>query len=310
MVAAPEKQFTGIVPPVVTPFTEDNEVDVPSLERLLAILLDAGIHGVFALGSTSETAMLSDAQRQQVIDVTVKSVAGKVPVITGVIDTSTASVLDHARRAKDAGVDGIVVTSPFYVRPGAAEIAEHYRIIHQAIDLPIIAYDIPYAVQTKLPREVVVELANEGTIAGIKDSSGDEANFRMLVMETKHLPGFSTFTGSELLVDTALLYGADGCVPGMGNVDPVGYVRLYDLVRAGKIEEAKREQERLIRLFAIIKAATPGRMGPNASAIGGFKTAMQLQGMIATNVLGRPLTRYNDEEVARVRAIVEEAGLL
>ncbi len=310
MVAAPEKQFTGIVPPVVTPFTEDNEVDVPSLERLLTILLDAGIHGVFALGSTSETAMLSDAQRQQVIEVTVKTVAGRVPVITGVIDTSTAAVLDHARRAKDAGVDGIVVTCPFYVRPGAAEIAEHYRIIRQEVDLPIIAYDIPYAVQTKLPRPVVVELASEGTIAGIKDSSGDEANFRMLVMETNQLPGFCCFTGSELLVDTALLYGADGCVPGMGNVDPAGYVRLYDLVRAGKIEEAKREQERLIRLFAIIQAATPGRMGPNASAIGGFKTAMQLQGMIDTNVLGRPLTRYNDEEVARVRAIVEEAGLL
>jgi 4-hydroxy-tetrahydrodipicolinate synthase len=310
MVAAPEKQFTGIVPPVVTPFTEDNEVDVPSLERLLSILLDAGIHGVFALGSTSETAMLRDAQRQQVIDITVKTVAGKVPVITGVIDTSTAAVLDHAKRARDAGVDGIVVTSPFYVRPGAEEIAEHYRIIRQAIDLPIIAYDIPYAVQTKLPRNVVVDLANEGTIAGIKDSSGDEANFRMLVMETNHLPGFCRFTGSELLVDTALHYGADGCVPGMGNVDPAGYVRLYDLVRAGKIEEAKREQERLIRLFSIIQAATPGRMGPNASAIGGFKTAMQLQGMIATNILGRPLTRYNDEEVARVRAIVEEAGLL
>lgn len=310
MVAAPEKQFTGIVPPVVTPFTEDYEVDVPSLERLLTIMLDAGIHGVFALGSTSETALLSDAQRQQVIDVTVKTVAGRVPVITGVIDTSTAAVLDHARRARDAGIDGLVVTCPFYVRPGAAEIAEHYRLICQAIDLPIVAYDIPYAVQTKLPREVVVELAEEGTIAGIKDSSGDEANFRMLIMATRHLPGFSTFTGSELLVDTALLYGADGCVPGMGNVDPAGYVRLYDLVRAGKIDEARHEQERLIRLFSIIQAATPGRMGPNASAIGGFKTAMQLQGMIATNVLGRPLTRYNDEEVARVRALVEQAGLL
>ena len=94
------------------------------------------------------------------------------------------------------------------------------------------------------------------------------------------------------------------------NVDPVGYVRLYDLVRAGELAEARAEQERLIRLFAIIRAATPGRMGPNASAIGGFKTAMQLRGMIATNVLGRPLTRYNEEEVARVRTIIEEAGLL
>lgn len=310
MVAAPEKQFVGIVPPVCTPFTEDDAVDVPSLQRLLSIMLEAGVHGIFALGSTSETAMLSDAQRQQVIEVTVGTVGGAVPVIAGVIDTSTASVLDHAKKAQAAGVDGLVVTCPFYARPGANEIIEHFRLVRAAIDLPIVAYDIPYAVTTKLPREVLVELARDGTIAGIKDSSGDEANFRQLVMETNEFPAFSRLTGSELLVDTALGYGADGCVPGMGNVDPAGYVRLYNLVRAGKIEDARQEQERLIRLFAIVKSATPGRMGPNASAIGGFKTAMQLQGMIATNVLGRPLTRYNAEEVARVRTLVEQAGLL
>jgi 4-hydroxy-tetrahydrodipicolinate synthase len=310
MVAASEKQVVGIVPPVCTPFTEDYEVDVRSLERLLRLLLDSGVHGLFALGSTSETALLSDDQRQQVIEVIVHCAGGSVPVIAGVIDTSTASVLDHAKRAQQAGVDGLVVTCPFYVRPGAREIIEHYRIVRSTIDLPIVAYDIPYAVQTKLPREVVIELAREGTIVGIKDSSGDEANFRQLLMETNDIGTFSRLTGSELLVDSALLYGADGCVPGMGNVDPAGYVRLYNLVRDGKLDEARREQERLVRLFAIVHAATPGRMGPNASAIGGFKTAMHLQGMIATNVLGRPLTRYNDEEVARVRTIVEAAGLL
>ena len=310
MASALEKRFIGIVPPVCTPFTEEYDVDIPSLERLLTILLDAGVHGIFALGSTSETALLSDAQRQQVIEVIVRCVGGKVPVIAGVIDTSTATVLEHAKWALDAGVDGLVVTCPFYVRPGPREIAEHFRQVRSAIDLPIVAYDIPYAVQTKLPREVVVELAEDGIIAGIKDSSGDEANFRQLVMETNQIGSFCRLTGSELMVDSALLYGADGCVPGMGNVDPAGYVRLYDLVRAGKIDEARVEQERLIRLFGIVRAATPGRMGPNAAAIGGFKTAMQLQGMIATNILGRPLTRYNDEEVARVRALVEQAGLL
>ncbi len=309
MIAAPEKQFVGIVPPLCTPFTEDYYVDVPSLERLLSIMLEAGIHGVFALGSTSETAMLSDAQRRQVIEVIVRVVGGSIPVIAGVIDTSTASVIEHAKRAQGAGVDGLVVTCPFYVRPGANEIVDHFRLVRAAVDLPIVAYDIPYAVNTKLPREVIVELASDGTIDGIKDSSGDEANFRQLVIETNDITSFSRLTGSELLVDTALSYGADGCVPGMGNVDPAGYVRLYDLVRAGKLEEARQEQERLIRLFAIVRAGTPGRMGPNAAAIGGFKTAMQLQGMIATNVLGRPLTRYNAEEVARVRTIVEDAGL-
>ncbi|MDQ3696264.1 MAG: dihydrodipicolinate synthase family protein [Chloroflexota bacterium] len=304
------RNYTGIVPPVCTPFTEDYEIDVPSLERLIAYLLDAGVHGIFALGSTSETALLSDAQRQTVIEVIVRSVGGAVPVIAGIIDLSTASSLDHARAAQRLGVDGLVLTCPFYVRASAGEILEHFRMIKAAVDLPIVAYDIPFAVQSKLPRAVVVELAAEGTIAGIKDSSGDDANFRQLVMETNELPHFARLTGSELLVDTALLYGADGCVPGLGNVDPAGYVNLYDLVRAGQLEAARAEQERLIQLFAIVNAATHGRMGYTAAALGGFKSALMLRGVIRTNVLGRPLTRYNDEEVARVRCILAGAGLV
>ena len=129
-------------------------------------------------------------------------------------------------------------------------------------------------------------------------------------MESRDLSGFATFTGSELLVDTALSLGASGCVPGIGNVDPAGYVHLYDVVRAGDMETARREQERLIRLFRIITCGTPGRMGFTASALGGFKTALVLRGVIATNVMGRPLTRYNAEETAKVGEILVGAGLL
>ena len=304
------RNYAGIVPPVCTPFTEDYEVDVRSLERLIEFLLDAGVHGIFALGSTSETALLSDAQRQTVIEVIVRSVGGAVPVIAGIIDLSTASSLDHARAAQRLGVDGLVLTCPFYVRAGAGEMLEHFRIIKSAVDLPIVAYDIPFAVHTKLPRAVVVELAGEGTIAGIKDSSGDDANFRLLVMETNKLPLFARLTGSELLVDTALLYGADGSVPGLGNVDPAGYVNLYNFVRAGQLDSARAEQERLIQLFSIVNAATNGRMGYTAAALGGFKSALMLRGVIRTNVMGRPLTQYNDEEVARVRCILAGAGLV
>ena len=304
------RNYEGIVPPVCTPFTENDEIDVPSLERLLRFQLDAGVHGIFALGSTSETALLTNAQRQKVLEVTVGVVAGAVPVIAGIIDMSTGACLDHARVAEAAGVDGLVLTCPYYVRPDDGEILAHFRQVRAAVDLPIVAYDIPQAVQHKLPRHVVIELAEAGTIAGIKDSSGDDANFRQLVMATNATPGFARLTGSELLVDSALLYGADGCVPGMGNVDPAGYVNLYHLVRAGEIDAARVEQERLIRLFSITRCATPGRMGFTAGALGGFKTALVLRGIIATNVMGRPLTRYRDDEVTRVRELLVEAGLL
>jgi 4-hydroxy-tetrahydrodipicolinate synthase len=302
--------FGGIVPPVCTPMTEDFEVDTASLERLIGFLLDAGVHGLFMLGSTSETVFLTDRQRATVLDVAVRTTGGKVPVLAGVIDMTTAPSLDHARVAAKAGVDALVLTAPFYTRVSTEEVIAHFRTIHTEVGLPIMAYDIPSAVHVKIERPTVLAMAREGLIAGVKDSSGDEANFRGLVMDARGLPGFSAFTGSELLVDAALLLGASGSVPGLGNVDPAGFVRIYNAARAGDWERARGEQERLYRLFSIIYGSTPGRMGFTASALGGFKTALMLRGVIATNVIGRPLTRYTADEVARVRQVLVEAELL
>jgi 4-hydroxy-tetrahydrodipicolinate synthase len=302
--------FGGNVPPVCTPFTEDGELDVPSLERLIGFLLGGGVHALFLLGSTSETALLTPAQRRKILEVGVATAGGQVPILAGVIDTSTGPVIEHARTAQKAGVDALVVTPPYYVRVDQAEILAHFRAIHAAVPLPIFAYDVPSNGPAKLDRATVRALAQEGTVVGLKDSSGDDVNFRNLLMESRDLPRFAAFTGSELVVDTALMLGASGCVPGLGNVDPAGYVRLYDAVRAGDMETARQEQERLIRLFRIIACGTPGRMGFTASALGGFKTSLVLRGAIATNVMGRPLTRYNDEETGRVRELLHEAELL
>lgn len=308
--AALAERLHGIIPPVCTPLTEDHEVDVPSLERLVAFLLDAGVHGLFALGSTSETMLLSDRQRAAAIETIVGTAGGRVPVIAGVIDTATAACIEHARVAQRLGADGLVLTAPFYVRPGQSEIVEHFRAVRAAVDLPIVAYDIPSAVPTKLERATVLAMAREGLIVGLKDSSGDETNLRALLTDARALDGFVAFTGAELLVDAALAAGARGAVPGLGNVDPAGFVRLYDAVRAGDPAAANAEQERLVRLFAIIHVARHGRMGPTAAFLGGFKSALMLRGVIATNVIGPPLARYDEEEVGRVREILVETGLL
>lgn len=304
------KPLHGIIPPVCTPFTDDHEIDVPSLERLVAFLLDAGVHGLFALGTTSETPLLTDAQRATAIETIVRVAAGRVPVIAGAIAPGTAAAIEHARVAQRLGVDGLVLTAPFYVRPGQDEVIAHFRAVSEAVDLPILAYDIPVAVPTKLERATVLAMARDGLVVGLKDSSGDETNFRALLTESRDLEGFAAFTGAELLVDAALGAGASGSVPGLGNVDPAGFVRLYDAVRAGDLATAHAEQERLVRLFGIIGVARHGRMGPTAAFLGGFKSALMLRGVIATNQVGRPLTRYDDEEVGRVGAILDEVGLL
>jgi 4-hydroxy-tetrahydrodipicolinate synthase len=303
-------RLRGIIPPVSTPLTEDGEIDRPSLERLIRFHLDAGVHGLFMLGSTSETAVLTDRQRATVIEVGVQTVAGQAPVLAGIIDTATEPAIEHARVAARLGADALVLTAPFYIRPSQGEIIAHFRAVHAATDRPLLAYDIPVFVPTKLERATILALADEGLIVGMKDSSGDLDNFRLILIETQNRPDFAAFTGSELLVDIALMIGARGAVPGLANVDPAGFVRVYDAIQAGDVATARAEQERLCRLAAIVAAATPGRMGLTAAAFGSIKTALMLRGVLPNNVVGRPLARFDEAETSRVRAVLTELGLL
>ncbi|MER5380026.1 dihydrodipicolinate synthase family protein [Streptomyces sp. NPDC002688] len=305
--------LTGVVPPVCTPLTPDREVDVPSLTRLIDHLMDGGVHGLFVLGSTSEVAYLTDAQRRLAVETAVGHVAGRLPVLAGAIDMTTPRVLDHARAARAAGADAIVVTAPFYTRTHPAEIARHFRAVAAGASLPVFAYDLPASVHTKLSPELVLELAADGVLAGLKDSSGDLGAFRAVVGGARRHPGISGFTaltGSEVVVDSALALGADGAVPGLANVDPAGYVRLYDLCVAGDRERARAEQERLCELFGMVGVGDPARMGGSSSALGAFKAALFLRGVIDCPATAEPQVPLSQEEVERVGKYLAGAGLL
>ncbi|MFJ6750660.1 dihydrodipicolinate synthase family protein [Streptomyces sp. NPDC091266] len=307
----------GVVPPVCTPLDTQGEIDTPSLTRLVGHLVDGGVHGLFALGSTSEVAYLTDAQRATALEAVVKAADGRVPVLAGVIDTTTPRVLEHARTAAGLGADALVAAAPFYTRTHPHEIAAHFRRIRAAVDLPLFAYDIPVAVHSKLSAALVRELAEDGTLAGLKDSSGDEGGLRRLIVElggragrsTGPQPGFSILTGSELTVDAALLAGADGVVPGIGNVDPAGYVRLYEAARAGDWERAAAEQERLVALFSMVDAGPEAEMGRSSSALGSFKAALALLGVIERGATAFPQVRLDEEAVAEVGRRLTAAGL-
>ncbi|MFH8494656.1 dihydrodipicolinate synthase family protein [Streptomyces coeruleorubidus] len=305
--------LTGVIPPVCTPLTPDREVDVPSLLRLVDHLVAGGVHGLFVLGSTSEAAYLTDEQRRLVVESVTGHVGGQLPVLAGAIDMTTARVIGHVAAVSAAGADAVVVTAPFYARTHPAEIARHYRAVAGASPVPVVAYDIPVAVHTKLPADVVLELAANGVLAALKDSSGDLAAFRQVVTGARAhqgITGFSVLTGSELIVDAALAVGADGTVPGLGNVDPHGYARLDRLCRAGEWEEARAEQERLCALFGMVTVGDPARMGPGSSAIGAFKAALHLRGVIDCPATAEPQVPLSRDEVERVGKYLAAAGLL
>lgn len=299
----------GVVPPVVTPDLPDHTVDVPSYERLINRMLDAGVHGLFFLGSTGEVAFSSDEHREQIVREGIRIVDGRVPVLVGCIDTETDRVIEHAKHAEALGADGIVVTAPFYGLGGLTEIEDHFRIIHDEVKLPIFAYDIPVCVHAKIPWKLALKLGRDGVIAGVKDSSGDDVNFRYLVQENEKAGHpMSLLTGHEIVVDGAYLSGADGSVPGLANVIPEPYVKQWDAYQAGDWEKVREIQNQINEVSHIFDVTT-GVVG-YAGGVGAFKTALNLMGIFDHDTMPRPVRTLKGENREAIKKVLEENGLL
>ncbi|OYN96355.1 4-hydroxy-tetrahydrodipicolinate synthase [Propionibacteriaceae bacterium ES.041] len=298
----------GVVTPLVTPLTDTGELDEDALGRVADEQLGAGARAVFVGGSTGEVALQPDAVRRRVVEVAVAAAAGRAPVIAGAMDTGTLRVIDHAVAAVEAGAAAVVAAPPFYIAPGVAEVVRHYELIAAAVEVPVVAYDIPAATHSPLPLPALARLAQQGTIAAFKDSSGDLAGFRRALAALRGT-GVTALTGSEVFADVAVQLGASGIVPGLGNVDPNGYPAILRAVEAGDPAAAAAEQERLIALFAIIDVADRSRIGFTAGALGAFKAAMWLRGVLDSPRTFAPLSPLTDAEIDRIREILIRAGL-
>lgn len=302
-------RFSGVIPPVVVPLTEDRQLDVASFQASINRMIDAGVDGLFFLGSSGEVAFSTDERRDEVLKVAVDTVAGRVPVLAGVIDMQTERMIEHARRAEAIGVDAVVATAPFYALGGPAEIEANFRAIHEAVELPLFAYDIPVCVHKKLGVDLLVRLGKEGVLAGVKDSSGDDVSFRFLVRENERAGHpLTLLTGHEVVVDGAYLGGADGSVPGLANVSPEPYVAQWKAAQAGDWAEVSRLQDHLADLMRIA-TVTSGVTGFGAG-VGSFKTALWLMGIFQTNQMPRPVAPLEGENVERIADVLREAGLL
>lgn len=301
--------FSGVVPPVVTPDTPDHQLDVVSFERSINRLIEAGVDGLFFLGSSGEVVFATDERRDQIVREAVRIVDHRVPVLVGIIDTETERVLEHGRRALALGADALVATAPFYALGGSADIEEHFRILHQELDAPLFAYDIPVCVHTKLPWKMLARLGAEGVLAGVKDSSGDDVSFRYLVQENeKNGHPLTLLTGHEIVVDGALLSGADGSVPGLANVEPEGYVRMWKAAQEGNWAEVKREQDRLNEISHIFDV-TSGVQGYGAG-VGAFKCALNLMGIFDSDQMPRPVKPLDGQNREAIKQVLIANGLL
>lgn len=301
--------FTGVIPPVCTPLDEDLDIDTEGLAKLVAHLLGCGVTGIFALGSTGEAIYLTDAQRRQVVDVVASTVAGHVPVFVGALDGTTARVLDQTRLLTRPGIDAFVVTAPFYADVTEQETKRHFTDIAAAAGLPVLAYDIPGNVGRKLWPSLTIELLNEGMIAGVKDSSGDWADFLRILQQTRSQNGVAVLTGADTRAADALSAGASGIVPGIANAVPGLAVALYRAHIAGDRKQVSATQQKLSCAADMFQIGVRHGLGLHASQMGMLKSILVEQGIIKTSAVAPPLTQYppqaRREAIAAWRAIAE-----
>jgi len=302
------KEIKGVIVPMVTPLNPDETVDVGSLRRLVNYLIDNGVHGLWASGTTGEFANLPDAERVRAIEATVDEAAGRVPVICNISSASTGMSVALASEVRELGMDGVALTPPYYYPDSQDELADHYRYAQDRIGLPLWVYNIPQTVKTVVEPGTIATLAAEGTVVGVKDSSGaGEPLAQLNVLCAQGEISLLRFLGTVFRVTSAGAVGVHGVIPGIANLVPNVCARGWEAGEAGDIETMRECDAKLIAAQKVGAVARGG--GANAASFGGMKAALKHLGVIDHDLTTRPFRQLTDDEKAEIPPILEELGL-
>jgi len=241
----------GVVTPLITPLRDGGAVDEQALGRLASLLLDAGVAGLFVLGSSGEGPWLTPAERACVIRVAVAAAAGRVPVLVGVLEPSAARVVEAVEQAAEFGADAAVVTTPYYFEADDDAQHDHFAAVAARSALPLIVYNIPKMTHNVVAPSTVRRLLVSANVIGIKDSAGAAEAFAGFLALKAERPDFRVFQGAERQSARALREGADGLVPGLSNVAPELFVQLSARVSEGAHEAAERLQDDVAALWEL-----------------------------------------------------------
>ncbi len=291
-------QVRGIIPPLVTPMTSDEEVDLATLRRLIDHQIACGVHGIFVLGTTGECYALDAEEKQKIVAATVEHVNKRVPVYAGTGAETTREAIRHTRMAERERVDGVSVITPYFIMPNQSEIADHYRRIAESTALPVVLYSNPSTCGgLRIEPETVAKLAAIPNIVAIKDSSGDLQNTIEIVRLVPER--FSVLLGRDTLIAPGLIFGAKGAVPASGNIAPKLVVEIYEAFEAGDIVRCKVAQRRLSPVRIALTIGTAPGVVKQAMAITGWDVGPSRS----------PIAPLNAEKRAKLKEILVGAGL-
>lgn len=241
--------FEGVFPAIITPFTRapDHHLDLEGLRSNIEFLISHGVHGIVPCGSTGESATLTFEEHEQVIGATVDAVNGRVPVLAGAGSNNTSEAVRFTKAARNLGADGALIISPYYNKPNRSGLVKHFSALAD-LDIPIVLYNVPGRTGQNLQPDLVVELADNPNIVGIKEASGNLGQVSRILEDTQD-KDFEVLSGDDALTLPILALGGSGVISVAANIEPALMVGMYEAMKKGDLEEARRLHYRLSPLF-------------------------------------------------------------
>ncbi|MGB9838817.1 4-hydroxy-tetrahydrodipicolinate synthase [Methanothermobacter sp.] len=295
-------RIEGTVVAMVTPFTGDDRVDEAGLRDNINYLIENGVDGLLVAGTTGESATITHEEQRRMIDILVDEVNGRVKTIAGAGSNSSREALGLVKYAGDAGADAALVITPYYNRPQPHGLTEHYRMLEEASEIPLIIYNVPSRTGTDIDVDTVSELAGLDGIIGIKEASPDLDKISMLKSRLMDmgLDDFIILSGNDNLTLPMISMGAEGVISVVANIDPARMSRLVNEALSGDFESAMKTHYELYSLMKVLFIES------NPVPV---KEALNMMGRPAGHVR-MPLAPLRDSSREKLRMVLEELALI
>lgn len=286
---------TGIIAAVVTAMNADESLNEAEIRKQINRHIEADANAVFCLGTNGEFYIQSEEEKLKIMEIFVNEVKGRVPVYAGTGCPGTKATIELSLKAKKIGVDVLSIISPYFAAISQKEIYQHYEAIANAVDLPIVMYNMPARTGNNIDPDTVVQLAKIPNIVGIKDSSGNWENLKAYITMTRGM-GFSVLSGNDSLILPTLKEGGDGGITAVANIYPHVMVSIHKRFVAGDIAGAEEAQESIAGIRSCFKFGNPNTVTKIATNLRGFPVGP----------CRAPFNYLSEEAIAAIREAIKQ----
>ena len=289
-------EIKAIIPPIVTPMNEDESVNEKELRNQVNRQIKGGIHGLFPFGTNGEGYILNEKEKEEVLSIVIDETKGRVPVYAGTGCISTKDTIRQSQMAESLGADVLSIITPSFAAASQNELYDHYKAVAEAVDMPIVLYNIPARTGNALAPATVAKLSKIPNIVGAKDSSGNFDNMLQYIEQTRDSKDFAVLSGNDSLILWNLLAGGTGGIAGCANVFPEVMASIYNYFAAGDLENARKAQDSIRSFRGCFKYGNPNTI---------VKTAVNLLGY-PVGKCRAPFNQVPEEGIEALKKVLAE----